>query len=88
MDDAALASIVVALISTIGLIVNGVIANRRTKNLQSDLQTNHGKRPGEYLEMIHDVRESQLDLKKALIEHTEQDSQRFEELAALIRERS
>lgn len=56
------------------------------KNVDKKTETNHGKTPGEYLEMILDVRESQLDLHQTLLDHTEQDAKNFEKLAALIQE--
>lgn len=52
------------------------------------MKTNHGKRPGEYLEMILDVRENQTELHQKFVEHMEQDNRNFQDLADLIRERN
>lgn len=60
-------------------------SERHAKRVDKKTDTNHGKTPGEYLEMILDVRESQLDLHQSLLEHTEQDARNFEQLAHLIK---
>lgn len=57
----------------------------------ADLKTNHGKRPGEYLEMVADVQVDvqalahKVDKVIALIaDHTVQDATNFSELRALV----
>lgn len=52
-------------------------ASVHSKSTRDDLQTNHGKRPGEYLEMIQEVR-------KDLANHTLQDAENFDRLSEHI----
>jgi hypothetical protein len=69
-------------------------------SIHADIQTNHGKKAFEYLEMIADIQNEQLDSKLAtlenrrllveqaqmLVDHTEHDSKNFNELKELILE--
>lgn len=60
-------------------------------DLASDLKTNHGKRPGEYLEMVGEVRvdiaviNSKLDrVVEILAQHTTQDAENFYALRQIL----
>lgn len=47
---------IVALISTIGLIIVAKINKAEAKKTRTMIQTNHGKQPWEYLEMVAEVK--------------------------------
>lgn len=67
-------------------------------NIQSNIQTNHGKKPSEYLEMIADIKQHSLETRMdalemkslvveqaaALHDHTVNDAKNFDELKSLI----
>lgn len=101
-------AVLVAAIGALGLIVNTYISlgtRKAAENIDRKTETNHGRSPGQYLEMVMEVRDqvldvrddilavrrsqmsveqSQDDLHEALIQHTAQDSENFDQLAALI----
>jgi hypothetical protein len=64
---------------------------KRAKSVDVKTETNHGKSPGEYLEMVLDVKEAvlevrdgQLELREKFDAHTEQDRVNFERIQALV----
>jgi len=66
-------------------------AASHAKQGRKDTATNHGKRPGEYLEMVAEIRDGQdamttemSALARLIAEHTIQDAQNFAELRMLI----
>ena len=82
-------AIIVALITQAGVLGAVVAQGRRSRKAVGDLtdkvQTNHGKEPFEYLEMVAEVREavnqSRDDVKQLvmlLARHTEQDAENFQ----------
>ena len=98
--------VVITFIATLPAIITSIVmVSKRMKRVEgtvdsihSDIQTNHGKKPFEYLEMIADVQKEQLDNKldmlenrrllvehaQALVEHTEHDTKNFNELKELM----
>lgn len=81
------ATVLVAVCGAAAAILGSMLSTRnKVKNLAEDLQTNHGKKPYEYLEMIHDVREALLDLKEWSVDHTQQDTENFKALQDAIEE--
>jgi formylmethanofuran dehydrogenase subunit B len=100
--------IIITFIATFPAIITSIVMiSKRMKRVEgtvdsihSDIQTNHGKKPFEYLEMIADVQKEQIDNKldmlenrrllvehaQMLVEHTEHDSKNFNELKELILE--
>jgi hypothetical protein len=68
---------VVEIVGTIILAVGGIYAarvGRSVKAVHEEVRTNHGKRAGEYLEMVP-------DMMKLLAEHTVQDADQFGQIA-------
>lgn len=75
-------------------------ANRHARNVDKKTDTNHGKEPWEYLEMIQDVKDLALATKATVLEtkhtvlkledsfrdHSQLDTENFEELRGLIKE--
>lgn len=72
-------------------------SHAKLDRLEQKVETNHGKRPGEYLEMIDDVRrqvdglavtvgEGVGELKAIMASHTAEDSERFDALNAQLSE--
>lgn len=103
---AGFVDVAITFIATFPAILTAIVmVSKRMKRVEgtvdsihSDIQTNHGKKPFEYLEMIADVQKDQLDMKldalenrrllvehaQALVEHTEHDTRNFNELKDLI----
>lgn len=52
-------------------------ASKQAKNTHLEIKTNHGKRAGDYLEMISDT-------KTALVAHTLNDAEQFDKIVDLI----
>jgi hypothetical protein len=59
-------------------------ASVHSKGTNINIQTNHGKRPGEYLEMVAENLERINDIGEQLAAHTEQDGENFREIARMI----
>lgn len=100
--------VIITFIATLPAIIAAVIMiGKRMKRvegtvdgIQADIQTNHGKKAFEYLEMIADVHEQSLnnrieiletkklmlDHAEALSEHTTHDAENFNALKGLITE--
>lgn len=74
-------------------------ASVNSKKVDRKTETNHGRTPGEYLEMVLEVKDGVLDLKQSFVDvkgqvvnlheqlsaHTEQDARNFEDLATLVK---
>lgn len=82
--DASTATVITAAIAAGPLYWTTWRASKRSRsteakvdNLHADMATNHGRRPGEYLEMLPMVIDSQLRFDRRLTEHTEQDAVNF-----------
>lgn len=79
--------IVVALIAASGVVVASWLANKSSNNKVLDkIQTNDGKEPWQYLEMVQEVKLGQDALLLLMAEHTRQDEQRFTDLSDQITE--
>lgn len=96
LSEAVQVALVTGLFSVVGLLVTGTFAilqvRRKASDAEAAIRTNHGLRPGEYLEMVADVKVmvadlsvSVSDLKHALVEHTAADAEHFGELHADLR---
>lgn len=105
---AGFADVLITFIATFPAIITAIVMIMKRMNkvagtvdsIHSDIQTNHGKKPFEYLEMIADIQKEQLDNKleslenrrllvehaHMLVEHTEHDTKNFNELKELILE--
>lgn len=68
---------VLAAIVTGGFAVWCELVRRKINTLTSKVQTNHGKEPFEYLEMIAEVKAGQDKVVGLIAEHTVQDSVNF-----------
>jgi len=53
--------IIAACIASVPASVSALAAWRSSKRLRSDMHTNHGKRPGEYLELTADIHKLLVD---------------------------
>lgn len=71
------------------------LAARRSGQTKAQVETNHGKRPGEYLELIADLVDSMKNaatsedvkaLHAVLADHTRADAENFEALQSAIEE--
>lgn len=71
------------------------LSARRSGETKTQVETNHGKRPGEYIELIADLvdiakggatKEDVQALHGALTEHTKADAENFEALRSSIEE--
>lgn len=88
------AQIIAAVGGSIVLIVgawNARAVSRRTTSLETAVATNHGKRPGEYLEMVGEMKfdlalmNGKLDrMVEILADHTTQDAENFKVLRHMI----
>jgi hypothetical protein len=98
--------VIITFIATLPAIIAAVLMiGKRMKRVEgtvdgikSDIKTNHGKKPFEYLEMISDVHKESLDNRleiletkrlmvehaEALAEHTRHDERNFNELKNII----
>lgn len=64
--------IAVAVIGIFGAVAAAwVSASMNSKRLRSDLETNHGLRPGQYLEMVADVHVAVKELARTVNRHHE-----------------
>lgn len=86
---AALATGAVTVLTAVGIATRQ--SARHVKGVRRDLETNHGKRPGEYLEMVADVKVGQdivsaqlSNLTAHLVAHAELDAKNFKELRELL----
>lgn len=91
-------SLAVELVKGLGVIaavIGTIVTAKRQKATDASLATNHGKRPGEYLELIGDVVElarglpTTEDMRRfnlALEEHTADDARSFAVLKASVDE--
>jgi hypothetical protein len=94
LSEGGTVAIVVAIVGAIGLVVPAAIngwvqtskLNRKVDELGSAIATNHGKRPGEYLEMVAEALQATVHIRHTLDEHTIQDQERFDELTAQIQQ--
>lgn len=84
-------AVLVALITAAAAVVVAFLNRKKLNEVDRKLTTNHGKDAYEYLEMVAEVKDEmadlklgQAELKEALLEHTAQDSQNFEDLKVLI----
>lgn len=99
--------VIITFIATLPAIIGAVVMiGRKMKkmdasvsDIKSDIQTNHGKKPYEYLEMIADVQNGLVDNKLDIIEtkhlvvkqaelmdqHLAQDAENFEEIKDMFR---
>ena len=68
------------------LVVSLVALFGQLASIKASVKTNHGKRPGEYLEMIAELLEGQGEIKAQLDAHTTQDAERFDELTERLDE--
>lgn len=48
-----MAEVIVALVAAIPATIAALAARRQARKTHAEVATNHGRRPGEYLELIH-----------------------------------
>lgn len=60
--------VVVALLIVAGIVIPSVLAWLNSRRTKKDIQTNHGKKPYEYLEMVNDVHEGLIEMRTAQLD--------------------
>lgn len=85
MDPIVLAALIAAAAAVIGPWLQGRKTRKATTALSADIATNHGKRPGEYLEEIHAGlicgREEVADIRRLVVLQTEHSANLARQLA-------